>query len=99
MAPFVPDGAARREASASRGLRQMLDVLEHGEVDGVDHRVRPHLPVRVRCHIELVPRASLEPRPTARQWYQAKLSGNGAKGSVEVRGMNVAIRAPFAHRI
>src|SRR5262245_39252816 len=79
-------------------LGQRLHVSEHTKVDARDDDVGECLPVDLRGHLDLVPRAAFEARAIAGKPRQTELAASRAEVAVEVRSMYPAIRAPLGHR-
>lgn len=75
-----------------------LDVPQHPLVDAPDERIAEQHPVRGRLEAHLVPRASLEARPSIGERHQTKLAAPRSEIAVEVRWRGVGIRTPFVKR-
>src|SRR5690349_9932766 len=80
---------------ASRAFRKLLDVLQHARMDAVQEEIGPQTPVRRRREAQLVPRAALEPRAAVLAGNQAELAAPAREVAVEVRRMQVRVRAPL----
>lgn len=73
-------------------------MLEDSVVDAVDDCVCPHRPVRIRKHLEAVPRIAGEAGPAVCQRFKAKLTALRHHCPVQMRRVNIE-GAQFTHRI
>ena len=76
----------------------IADVFEHTQVDTLDPQIGPKRPVRVRVHVELVPRVSDQSCTSVGKFLQYEFATRAAQGSVEVWRGHVPVGREFEHR-
>src|SRR6185295_10090046 len=87
-------GPAERVVRASAGLRRRdggllrlaPDVAQHPEMDAVDDRVRPELPVAGRPHVVAIPGRALEERASTGPGREPELAALRGQEPLEVGG-------------